>query len=152
MPTYVYTLSCSDEEKYFIGSSPSKLRNPIKHFSSQNSTFQFLLSYPMGKVISECQLAENDNIDNKVLEMMQMKGALNVRGGSFMVLNRDTVALLISMNLFKNKKHCLFCKSTLHPSQRCVEYNSDDDSDYVPSDHDDEDDESTNSESDNDNY
>ena len=55
-------------------------------------------------------------------------------------LGSDTVALLLDMDTFKKTKGCLFCKSTLHTSKRCVEYNSDDDSEYLPTEEEEEDD------------
>ena len=78
----------------------------------------------------------------QVIELMTEHGALNVRGGSYMTLNSDVIEGLLSMNAFRNIRKCLLCLSTSHKSNKCVQYNTDTDSDYIPdqSEEDDEDD------------
>ena len=36
------------------------------------------------------------------------------------------------MNAFRNIQKCLLCLSTSHKSNKCVQYNTDTDSDYIP--------------------
>ena len=77
-----------------------------------------------------------EELENKVIDMIKLHGAFNVRGGSFLEMSKENLQRLIDMNLSK-RRNCILCKSTSHSSVKCTEYNSDDDSDYVPSEHED---------------
>ena len=45
----------------------------------------------------------DDTIDFNVIQLMQMHGILNVRGGSYLTLKEDTVNQLLTLNEFKKK-------------------------------------------------
>ena len=66
---------------------------------------------------------------------MSSNGIYNVRGGSYMTLSKDVIASLLNMDFAKSKKMCVLCTSKSHSSKKCNTYNTDDDSDYVPSVH-----------------
>ena len=75
--------------------------------------------------------------------MMQTHGILNVRGGSYLKLTEDVINELLKLNEFKKKRRCAMCLSNTHTSKKCVKYNSGDDSEYIPSEHEDDDDDDT---------
>ena len=117
-------------------------KNLICYFSEENKDYSYLFDHPMTEVISVEKMNSDNEVDDKVLELMAEHGALNVRGGSYMTLNSDVIEGLLSMNAFRNIRKCLLCLSTSHKSNKCVQYNTDTDSDYIPdqSEEDDEDD------------
>ena len=131
---YIYTLLCSDECKYFIGSSARILADPIVHFKKEYGGYRYFVDYPMTQVVSREKIEDAEGLENKVIDMIKQYGAYNVRGGSFLELSKENVTRLIDMNLTK-RRSCILCKSTSHSSVKCTEYNSDDDSNYVPSKH-----------------
>jgi hypothetical protein len=131
---YVYTLLCPDESKYFIGSSARILADPLVHFKNENKGYTYLEDYPMTEVVSREKVDGEDGLESKVLDTMKEHGAYNVRGGSFMVLSKENIKRIIDMNLVK-RRSCILCASKSHSSVKCTEYNTDDDSDYVPSEH-----------------
>ena len=45
----------------------------------------------MTEVIAVEKTSSNNEVDDKVLELMAEHGALNVRGGSYMTLNSDVI-------------------------------------------------------------
>ena len=146
MPTFhLYTLLCTDETKYFVGISEQD-NIPISYFNKKHEDCSYLRDYEMNEIVShECievdGKVDDSKVDSKVLELMQEHGALNVRGGSYMKLSGDIVAHLLTLPMFRQKKRCLFCLSVSHTSSKCMTYNSDDDSDYVPDEDDEEDEE-----------
>ena len=131
---YVYTLLCPDESKYFIGSSARILADPLVHFKKENKGYIYFEDYPMTEVVSREKVDGEDGLESKVIEMIKEHGAYNVRGGSFMTLSKENVKKIIDMNLSK-RRSCILCASKSHSSVKCTEYNTDDDSDYVPSEH-----------------
>ena len=135
MPVYLYTLFCNDDYKYFVGASNRIIADPLIHFKREYDHFDFLEDHPMTEVISREKVQSLDQLDTKVLELMSSCGIYNVRGGSYMTLNKDVISSLLNMDFAKNKKMCVLCTSKSHSTKKCNTYNSDDDSDYVPSVH-----------------
>ena len=135
MPLYLYTLFCNDDYKYFVGASNRIIADPLIHFKRENDDFAFLEDHPMTEVISREKVQSLDQLDTKVLELMSSCGIYNVRGGSYMTLNKDVISSLLNMDFAKNKKMCVLCTSKSHSTKKCNTYNSDDDRDYVPSVH-----------------
>ena len=135
MPVYLYTLFCNDDYKYFVGASNRIIADPLIHFKRENDHFDFLEDHPMTEVISREKVQSLDQLDTKVLELMSSNGIYNVRGGSYMTLSKDVIATLLNMDFAKSKKMCVLCTSKSHSSKKCNTYNSDNDSDYVPSVH-----------------
>ena len=88
----------------------------------------------MTEVVSREKVDGEDGLESKVIEMIKEHGAYNVRGGSFMTLSKENVKKIIDMNLSK-RRSCILCASKSHSSVKCTEYNTDDDSNYVPSEH-----------------
>ena len=140
MPVYLYTLFCNDDYKYFVGASNRIIADPLIHFKRENDHFDFLEDHPMTEVISREKVQSLDQLDTKVLELMSLNGILNVRGGSYMTLSKDVITSLLNMDFAKQKKMCVLCTSKSHSTKKCNTYNSDDDSDYVPSVHSESDD------------
>lgn len=132
---YLYTLFCNDDYKYFVGASNRIIADPLIHFKRENDDFAFLEDHPMTEVISREKVQSLDQLDTKVLELMSSNGIYNVRGGSYMTLSKDVIATLLNMDFAKSKKMCVLCTSKSHSSKKCNTYNTDDDSDYVPSVH-----------------
>ena len=151
MPFYVYTLSNSNRTKYFIGLSSIVLKNPKTHFECLYPDLSFLQDNPMVNIISTNEVSTNfenvnKNLDERVVRTMGRFGILNVRGGSFHHLTSSVCSTLLSLPELRNKKHiCLYCAKRTHGTEQCTEYNSDDDSDYVP-DENEEEEESTDEE------
>ena len=135
---YISTLYCPDDMKYFVGISPKQPQFPKKYFEEQNPDYVYLIDHPMTELQSVKKI-NADSIDFNVIQMMQMHGILNVRGGSYLILKEDVINELLKFNEFKKKRRCALCLSNTHTSKKCVEYNSDDDSEYIPSDHEDND-------------
>ena len=135
MPTIIYVLKCQDDDKFFVGSSNRKLKNPLKYFSDHNQDLSYLEDHPMNELVSTSTVDSLDDVDKEVVRLMTMYGALNVRGGSYTSLNKEMIDVLSNMPCFL-KKRCVMCASTNHKSNECTIYNSDDDSDYVPLEHD----------------
>ena len=133
MPSYLYTLFCNDDCKFFVGKSDRILADPIIHFKTENDGFDYLEDHPMTDVISREKIQKEDELDTKVLDLMSTYGIYNVRGGSYMTLSKETITALLGMDFAKKKKPCVFCSSKSHCSNKCNAYNTDDDSDYVPS-------------------
>ena len=131
---YIYTLLSPDESKYFIGSSARILADHLVHFKKENKGYIYFEDYPMTEVVSREKVDGEDGLESKVIEMIKEHGAYNVRGGSFMTLSKENVKKIIDMNLSK-RRSCILCASKSHSSVKCTEYNTDDDSDYVPSEH-----------------
>jgi hypothetical protein len=136
---YMYTLYCPDDMKYFVGISPKQQQFPKKYFEEQNPDYTYLTDHQMTE-LQRVKKIDADSIDFNVIQMMQMHGILNVRGGSYLKLKEDVINELLTLNEFKKKRRCALCLSNTHTSKKCVEYNSDDDSEYVPSEHDDDED------------
>ena len=135
MPLYLYTLFCNDDFKYFVGASNRILADPIIHFKNENADVAYLEDHPMTEVLSREKVQSLDKLDTKVLELMTLYGVYNVRGGSYMTMSKDIIASILNMDFAKNKKMCVLCTSKSHSNKKCTAYNSDNDSDYVPSVH-----------------
>ena len=135
----MYVLACPEDLKFFVGTSSRLIKNPLNYFVAQNKDYSYLFDHPMKEVIAVEKTNSNNEVDDKVLELMAEHGALNVRGGSYMTLNFDVIKGLLSMNAFRNIQKCLLCLSTSHKSNKCVQYNTDTDSDYIPDQSDDND-------------
>ena len=136
---YMYIMYCPNDMKYFVGVSPKQQQSPKKYFEDQNPNYSYLVDHPMTE-LQRVKKVNDDTIDFNVIQLMQMHGILNVRGGSYLTLKEDTVNQLLTLNEFKKKRRCALCLSNTHTNKKCNEYNSDDNSDYVPSEHDEEDD------------
>ena len=137
--THLYVMKCTYESKFFVATSVKKLSNPIGHFNKQYEDLCYIQDYPITEEVIHEVINDTTEIDDKVLELMIQYGALNVRGGSYMVLTKDVVDHLLTIPIFNHNK-CLLCLSTKHSSTDCTVYNSDDDSDYVPEEDDEEED------------
>ena len=105
---YIYTLLCSDECKYFIGSSARILADPIVYFKTANSGYKYFNDYPMTEVVSREKAEGEEALENKVIDMIKLHGAFNVRGGSFLEMSKENVQRLIDMNLSK-RRNCILC-------------------------------------------
>ena len=62
----------------------------------------------MNEIVSHECIDKEDGLDDKVLELMQEHGALNIRGGLYMKPSGDIVAHLLTLPMFRQKKRCLF--------------------------------------------
>ena len=142
MSIFLYVLCCEDDNKYFVGSFNRKVKNPITHFNNQNTDMCYLEDHPMSHVVSCKKVNSMEDVDREVIDLMKLHGALNVRGVSYMSLSKETIRSLMNMPCFSKRK-CLLCNSNSHSSDDCHIYNTDDDSDYVPSDNEDDSDEDT---------
>ena len=91
MPIIIYVLKCQDDDKFFVGSSNRKLKNPLKYFSDHNQDLSYLEDHPMNELVSTSTVDSLDDVDKEVVRLMTMYGALNVRGGSYTSLNKETI-------------------------------------------------------------
>ena len=148
MTSYLYVLACPVDFKFFVGTSPRQIKNPISYFNEENKDYSYLFDHPMTEVVTVERTTSDNQVDDKVLELMAQHGALNVRGGSYMTLNSEVIEGLINMDAFRHIRKCLLCLSTSHKSNKCVQYNTDTDSDYVPGQSEDDDDKDDTEESD----